>query len=185
MFENPTISLSVLCNLGVKVVCCLSWSSHLFIRVAASKMRAFHLMYQPFFSTLRSSSNPTNKNLTELGLEILVVNELDHNTSNIKHCHSEQSQHSTDAWLVLHCTLHGSSTARASEKREGRTARTRFKQLYLGNHSELGTCSYELLFSQWLILSPPKILTFPPESPCINHSKPNVPCSLWLDCGFI
>jgi hypothetical protein len=31
----------------------------------------------------------------------------------------------------------------------------RFKQLYLGNHSILHTCSYELSFSQWPIPSPP------------------------------
>ena len=44
---------------------------------------------------------------------------------------------------------------------------TRFKQLYLSNHSGLAICSYELLFKQWPILSPPKTTTFPPESPCI------------------
>ena len=33
----------------------------------------------------------------------------------------------------------------------------RFKQLYLGKHSELDTCLYELSLSQWPILSPRKI----------------------------
>ena len=48
----------------------------------------------------------------------------------------------------------------------------RFKQLYLGNQSESDTCSYELLFSQWPIPPPPKILTFPAGSSCI-YSKPS------------
>jgi hypothetical protein len=43
----------------------------------------------------------------------------------------------------------------------------RFKQLYLSNHSELDMCSYELFFSQWQIISPAKILTFPRLTPCI------------------
>jgi hypothetical protein len=43
------------------------------------------------------------------------------------------------------------------------------KRLYLGNHSELDTCSYELFFSKWWILSSPKILTFPPESPVLSN----------------
>jgi len=36
-----------------------------------------------------------------------------------------------------------------------------------GNHSELDTSSYELSFSQWPILAPRTIVTFPPESPSI------------------
>jgi hypothetical protein len=43
-----------------------------------------------------------------------------------------------------------------------------FKQLYLTNHSESDTCVYELVFSQWPIISPPKILAFLLESPCIT-----------------
>jgi hypothetical protein len=43
--------------------------------------------------------------------------------------------------FALHPTPRTSNT---SETREGRTARARFKHLYLGNHSELDTCSYEL-----------------------------------------
>ena len=35
------------------------------------------------------------------------------------------------------------------------------------NHSVLDTSSYELSFSQWPILAPPNIVTFPPESPFI------------------
>jgi len=55
-----------------------------------------------------------------------------------------------------------------SDKEERQTVCTRFKQLYLSNLSELDSCLYEL-FSQWPILSPPKILTFPPDSPFINY----------------
>ena len=50
--------------------------------------------------------------------------------------------------------------------------RGRFKQFYLGNHSELDTPLYELFFSQWLILSPPKMLTFPPATSCIFLRRP-------------
>jgi len=48
----------------------------------------------------------------------------------------------------------------------------RSKQLYLGNQSELDTCSYELFFSQWPIISHPKILTFSRESPCLELGEP-------------
>jgi hypothetical protein len=50
---------------------------------------------------------------------------------------------------------------------EGSCARMRFKQQYIHNHSDLDTCSYEFFYSQWPLLSPPKVLTFPPESPYI------------------
>ena len=43
----------------------------------------------------------------------------------------------------------------------------KFKLLHHANQPELDTCSCELYTSQWLVLSPPKISTFPPESPCI------------------
>jgi hypothetical protein len=36
--------------------------------------------------------------------------------------------------------------------------------LYLGNHLELDTCTFELSSSQWTIISPPEISKFPPES---------------------
>jgi hypothetical protein len=56
------------------------------------------------------------------------------------------------------------------EEGEGvRTVGARFKQLYLGKHSELNPRPCEHFFSQWPILSPPKILTFPRESPCIEY----------------
>jgi hypothetical protein len=43
-----------------------------------------------------------------------------------------------------------------SEKREGRTVYSRFKQLYFCNHSKTEACSYGLVFSQWPIVAPPK-----------------------------
>jgi hypothetical protein len=61
------------------------------------------------------------------------------------------------------------AAAHESDKREGRTVHARFKQLYLSNQSELDTCLHKFFFSQCPILSPPKILTFPHESPCISR----------------
>jgi hypothetical protein len=52
-----------------------------------------------------------------------------------------------------------------SEKRENRTLHARFKQLYLNNHLELDMFR-QTFFFQWPVLSPPRILIFPPESPC-------------------
>ena len=54
-------------------------------------------------------------------------------------------------------------------KLQGRTVRARFKQLYLGNSSELDIYAYDFFFSQWPVQSPPKIWTFPSESPCVFH----------------
>ena len=49
----------------------LSWSSRFFMQAAASKMRASNSsVYPPLFCKLRSSSNCTNKIVTELGLQI-------------------------------------------------------------------------------------------------------------------
>jgi hypothetical protein len=39
---------------------------------------------EQLFCKLRSSSNPTNKNLTELGLETLVAKEWDHSGRSIE-----------------------------------------------------------------------------------------------------
>ena len=55
--------------------------------------------------------------------------------------------------FALHPTPRTSNT---SETREGRTARARFKHLYLGNHSELDTCSYELFDPPTYMCSDPK-----------------------------
>jgi hypothetical protein len=52
------------------------------------------------------------------------------------------------------------------KKREKRKVLARFNQLYLSNHLGSDTCSYELFLPHWLI-SLPKILTIPPEAPCI------------------
>jgi hypothetical protein len=74
------------------------------------------------------------------------------------------------------CNLHSSSKPTKKNLME---LVWRFKQLYLGNHSELDTYSYELFFSQWPIKSPPppkkKKLTFPPESPCITFVFDTMP----------
>ena len=55
-----------------------------------------------------------------------------------------------------------------------------YKELYIGNHSELDTRLYEFFISQWPMLSPPKIFTLPPESPCITAPTRNptsiMPC---------
>jgi hypothetical protein len=53
------------------------------------------------------------------------------------------------------------------EKKETRKVRAKFKRLYLGNSSKSGTFLYEVHYSQWPILLPPKVLTFTRESPCI------------------
>ena len=45
------------------------------------------------------------------------------------------------------------------------------------------TCLYKLSVSQWLILPPLKILTFPPESPC-THSTIQTG-TLWTHCREI
>ena len=44
-----------------------------------------------------------------------------------------------------------------------------FKQLYLHTHWKLDTCLYELIYSKYSILLPPKIFTVPSETPCILH----------------
>ena len=56
---NVRNNLKALCNTCEKTACCLSWSRFC-MRVAASKMRA------------SNSSNSTDKNLTELRLQIYL-----------------------------------------------------------------------------------------------------------------
>jgi hypothetical protein len=41
------------------------------------------------------------------------------------------------------------------------------KWLCLGNHPEKDKCTYTLVCLEWPILRPPRILTFPPETPCL------------------
>ena len=43
---------------------------------------------------------------------------------------------------------------------------------YLGNRSKLDPCSYELFCLESHILSFPKVMQIPPESPCIIHFNP-------------
>jgi len=50
----------------------------------------------------------------------------------------------------------------------------RFKQLYLGDHSELDTRSYEYFLLQRPLILPSKIWTFPRESPCVQLSQSGV-----------
>ena len=96
---------------------------HVFMRAEASKCeRALHLVYPYFVIKRHSSSNPTNKNLTEFGLSITVTN-----------------------------------------------------QNYTSVHTNF--------FLQWPILSPPKILTFPPKSPCIQPviAESNISTEYWYN----
>ena len=51
--------------------------------------------------------------------------------------------------------------------RQKSNLRVNFKQLYLHSHWKLDTCLYELIYSEWSILPPPKIFTIPPEITCI------------------
>ena len=74
MMENPTVHLTALRNSCAKIACCSSQLVFTFLMLAAaSKMRtAVRLVYSPFFCKLRASSNPTNKNLTQLGLRLKI-----------------------------------------------------------------------------------------------------------------
>jgi len=47
-------------------------------------------------------------------------------------------------------------------------------QTHFSNHSELFTCLYKLFLSLWLILSPSKLFTFPPESSCVVQVIGNI-----------
>jgi hypothetical protein len=44
-----------------------------------------------------------------------------------------------------------------------------FKQLYLHTAWKLDTCLYEIIYSEYSILPPPKIFAIPPETPCISR----------------
>jgi hypothetical protein len=67
MLENPTVQQNAFCNSWAKIACCSSVSKITF----TSKMPASNSSpFLPFFCKLHSSSNPTNKTLTELVMEI-------------------------------------------------------------------------------------------------------------------
>jgi hypothetical protein len=51
------------------------------------------------------------------------------------------------------------------------------KQLYLGNRSELDTCTHTLSCLEWPVLWPPISLTFPPGTLCINFLMSGLPSS--------
>lgn len=59
------------------------------------------------------------------------------------------------------------SSSKSKKQKSNGVRSWRFKQLSVGTHSEFDTRSYNFFFSQRPTLSPPKILTFPPESSCI------------------
>ena len=40
--------------------------------------------------------------------------------------------------------------------------------LSVTNHSKLDTCSYKIF--RTMTVSPPKVVTVPPESPCLNYN---------------
>ena len=73
MFENPTVNLNSLRNSCAKIVFCLSELIFRFLYAGSSIQKAskkYLAFIPPFFCKLRLSSNPTNKNLTELDTEI-------------------------------------------------------------------------------------------------------------------
>jgi len=70
MFENPTVNLSALCNSSTKIAWCSSDLIFTFLYAGSSIRNASEWSR---VSTLLSQTSifiPTNKNLTELGLEI-------------------------------------------------------------------------------------------------------------------
>jgi len=54
-----------------------------------------------------------------------------------------------------------------SPQTKNEPVRANFKQLYLHIHWKLDTCLYELIYSEYSILPPPKIFTIPSETPCV------------------
>jgi len=73
-FENPIVNLTVLCQLCAKIVCFFFVWVDVYIYLCGEEnvtyKRAIHLVRPHFFRKLRHSSKPTNKNLTQIGLEI-------------------------------------------------------------------------------------------------------------------
>jgi hypothetical protein len=126
MLENPTVTLSALRNWCVKITCCSSrllFTFHLRSQQHPNCKRAVSLVYPPSFCKLRYSSNPTNKTLTQLGLEF----------------HTALSQ-----WSA------------------------RIRHMFIWTFS-----------LTWPLLSHPEILTFPPESPCVNYGCVTCSFILW------
>jgi len=75
-FQNSTVNINALCNSCEDMACCSSECVFKFLYaddniqfVNAQFVSCIHF----FFCTLHSSSNPINKNLTRLSLEILVA----------------------------------------------------------------------------------------------------------------
>jgi len=76
MFENSTVNITALCNSCEDMACCSS-ERVLTFPYAGDNIQYVNEQFvsciQFFFCTLHSSSNPINKNLTGLSLEILVA----------------------------------------------------------------------------------------------------------------
>ena len=73
MFENPTVNPNALCNSCVSIACCSSEFIFMFPYAGSSNQNAseqFVSYIHPSFCKLRYSFRPTDKNVTELGLEI-------------------------------------------------------------------------------------------------------------------
>jgi hypothetical protein len=72
------------------------------------------------------------------------------------------------SFCELHSSSHPTSKSLTHQKRgrDEHCVRDSSTSVF-GNHSQLVTCSHELFFSQWPILSPQKIMMYPLESPCI------------------
>jgi hypothetical protein len=64
------------------------------------------------------------------------------------------------SFFLIRSSFNLTNIPNASEKRGRRTVRSRFKTFYLGNHSEVDTYSYELFFSQLLMVYLPKYWLF-------------------------
>jgi hypothetical protein len=86
---------------------CLSWSSCFFMRAAASDMWASNSCCVSIFFNLCSSSNPTNKNLKELGLGVQTVH-FD-KRSKLDTCPREHFYHSARYYNTLFPNINFSS----------------------------------------------------------------------------
>jgi hypothetical protein len=88
--HNPSVSLNTLQNSCAKIACCSSELICKLLYAGSSIQNArqqFVSLCPPLVTKLRSSSNPTNKNLTQLSLKIQTAhlgNHSDSDTSSYK-----------------------------------------------------------------------------------------------------
>ena len=128
MLDNPTDSFSPLCNSCAKIACCSSELIFRFLYMNSSIQ--ISTSNSPFaFCWLRSLTKPTNKNLTELGLQIQTVPS---------------------------------------------------RLLFWVRHTLIWTFS----LSKQQIVSPPKILNCPRDSPCISITQIRIKCHAKLEQFF-